>query len=211
MSSGYGIRALLSVILMTQCASCTKYGLLIPEEAPDPLQKPSIQVSEAFPVVTEKIRQYLKEREKLESIFVPASSGEEIRFTQPWVRDSSLRYYVLEFDRRERHVVEWKAQWIISSRGPLLTEIRLEVLEVMFMGPPRRAGPGPTLNNQWFELEQDPLRANLELRRFWKQSYPNSALPSTLANIKVPSLKAEPLGKMLFEPHWPIYQRRRAF
>lgn len=196
-----------------QCGACSKYGLLIPEEATvNHLQQPVIQIADTFPNVTTKLRQYLQKRERLESVFTPPPPvTEELRYNQPWIRDTSLQYYALIFDHRERHIVEWKGQWRIKGLSSLQTELRLDILEVIFMGPPKMAGPGPNLDNQWFETERDPLRAMIELRRFWMEAYPDRVLPPALTKITTPALNGKPQGADVFSPHWKTLRRSRPF
>lgn len=195
-------------------AACSKYGIRLSER--DPANRRPIpavvEVDLPLPTVAATLKSYLAARDRLSSTYVPPENPEaEIRFQQPWVRDTSLRYYTLEFDTRRRHTVDWKALWTLKRLETRRTEIRLDIIEALFMGPPLEAGPGPLLNGQWFETERDSLRARLELRRFWNQSFPGRPLPPALGQIAVPSIEGSPLAKSQLEPSWKPLRRRRAF
>src|SRR5690606_24351187 len=99
-----------------------------------------IEISDNIYSVRERLEGYLRLRSRVERV---VSEGNRIHIIQPWVRDSSLRYYMLEFDTRERHLNEWKAQWTLEHAGSMRTVLRLKVFELLYMGPPRQAGLRP--------------------------------------------------------------------
>lgn len=196
------------------CVACSKSGIRLSdgeltERRPIPAV---IELDLPLPTVAASLKNYLASRNRLASTYVPPENPDaEVRFQQPWIRDTSLRYYTLEFDTRRRHTVDWKALWTLKRLEARRTEIHLDIVEILFMGPPYEAGPGPLLNGQWFETERDTLRARLELRRFWNQKFPGRPLPAALGQIAVPSIEASPLAKSQLEPTWKPLKRRRAF
>ena len=198
--------------LLLPCAACSKYALPIQDSWPNPTPEPLVYVPEAQGPARARLRTYLEKRQRLGDVFAPAGAdGTEIRFNQPWIDDVSLRYYTLSFDTRIRQRVEWKAQWLLKSAAATKTELRLKILEIVYIGSPSDTEPGPALDNDWFEAEPDSLRALLELRRYWIENYPASPLPSILTNISVPSLEGPPLSKDQLRRRWKILTRRRAF
>lgn len=208
------MKSFLRAAALFLCGACSKYGIRLSdgemnERRPIPAV---IEIDLPLPTVTASLKNYLVSRNRFASVYSPPENPEsEVRLQQPWVRDTSLRYYTLEFDTRRRHTVDWKALWTLKRLDAHRTEIRLDIVEVLFMGPPLEAGPGPLLNGQWFETERDSLRARLELRRFWNQKFPGRPLPATLGQIAVPSIEASPLAKRQLEPSWKPLKRRRAF
>jgi hypothetical protein len=204
-----GVALTLASVLEGALASCSRYGVPISE---DPPASPIVlHVPENFETTRRRVYQYLKSRDRVESVFTPTDVPGEIRLNQPWVRDTSLRYMELEYDARQRHIVEWKGQWILKSVSESITEVRLNILELLFLGPAREASPRPTPNADWFETGADGLRAALELRRFWAETYPALPLPKALANVQVPALDGPPVSRTLFNAFWPPLRRRRAF
>jgi hypothetical protein len=206
------------LFLTLSFSACSQYGKI----TPDALSRPTVVIDlpENYFATYEKIEQYLKSRGHFEKvIFNQLRDGQNAHFISRWVRDSSLRYYMLEFDSRERHLSEWKAQWTLEGRGRNNSKLTVTVLEVIYMGPPYRAGVRPEapqdslkINNiDWYETTEDNLRAAIEARRFWTSLYPTHALPKILANVPIISLEVLPNSEALLKNRWKPLQRQRSF
>lgn len=205
------LRELLVTLLVT--TGCTKYGVPLPPPEPEPAVPAQVTLTQSPELVEKVLRGYLALRGRLESETERRSlpnGRTEIRFTQPWIRDTSLLYYSLEFDRRARHAVAWKGEWRLSGMPGGSSTLRLDILEVLYLGPARLAGGEPRLNSSWFETDADALRPGLELRRFLNDFFPND-VPKYLAVLSVPSLAGPPKGKDLLTPAWQPLKRPRAF
>ena len=175
-----------------------------------------VRLPESSSVVAQKLEAYLRGRDHLEKSF---RSQMRFDFIQPWIRDSSLRYHLLDFDERKRHLCQWKAQWTLEGNGTHDTELSVKVLEVIFMGSPRDANSFPTLEqaqgngliSDWFETDPDNLRAALEIRRFWIENYPLLPLPKEIATLTLPSLDGMPVSRTALRRRWEPLQRTRSF
>jgi hypothetical protein len=151
------------------------------------------------------LRNHLKERRLLSGRRLV---GDTTILIQEWRRDSSLRYHYLSSDTRHRHLSEWTAQWNLSPISATRTELSLVVLELIYIGDPRDAGPrpDPQMNvSEWYETPPDALRASLEARRFWVEKLPQIPLPARLSNIVVPSLTGPPRSKE------SVFYKRQSF
>ena len=197
--------------------SCSRYVIASRDyESSQPIE---VSVMEPLESVTEKLRKYLRQRSRVESLHRSTSLPATVSMTQPWIRDTSLRYYFNEFDIRKRHLCEWKAQWKLRALSPGSTRIGLTVLELIFIGPYDQSGTRAEASNaqegiiisDWFETDPDNVRAALEVRRFWIENFPLSPLPISLADINVPSLEGAPLSRASLKREWPALKRRRAF
>jgi hypothetical protein len=189
------MRVACSVSLCLGLVHCTQYAL---RTASDPNSNGVLRFQTPLPIAeTEaRLQAHLKERGKK---FERRSIGPSTVFVLDWVRDSSLRYHYLSGDQRQRHFSEWAMQWNLSSRSPNQTEVSLVVLELIFIGDRRKAGPRPDAqldHQQWFETPPDRLRAAVEARRFWVEKIGTQwPLPSTLSNINLPKLEGPPRSK----------------
>ncbi len=156
--------------------------------------------------VEKKLSAYLKNRQRLERKFESPNQANRVIFLQPWIRDSSLRYFMIKTGDRIRHLSEWKAQWTLEPRGNHSTYISLDVLEVIHLGPPsnkRRPNPeeisAGAAQSDWIETTPDRIRAAVELRRFWTENYLGTPLPPVLAQLTVKDLGEPPLGSQIIE------------
>jgi hypothetical protein len=165
----------------------------------------------------DKLQRYLKNRGRLQDRH---NDSQAVMFVQPWVRDQSLRYQLLEFDERKRHLSEWKAQWTVQPLGRDRALVSLRVLEVIFVGPPDTLGNRPRITrtnrdfvvSDWFEAPPDHLRAALEARRFVNEQYPLMGLPLSLAALPDLGLQGPPKSLAHFENRaWQPLRRPRAF
>lgn len=196
--------------------ACSRYAL---RDYSNELQAPvEIELPETIDRAQQRLHKYLVSRGRFENL-VTNSSGKFI-FVQPWVRDSSLRYYLLEYDTRYRHLSEWKAQWTLTEAGPFKTKLQLRVLEVIFLGPPDTLGARPRITRgsgrefifaDWVETDRDDLRASLEARRFWIEHYPRHPLPAPLAGFTQLTLEGPPRSIQSLERRWTPLARPRAF
>jgi hypothetical protein len=225
----------LSVILSVLGAAfffeaCSRYALNLDDTGHE---KPVVvRVDENSISVASKLRAYLLSRGRLDSGDLAPLRDGSLNFVQPWIRDTSLRYYSLNFDTREREMSDWKAQWHLKPLGAHQSELSLVVLELIFVGPAKDAGPRPEAgpsaranllgsgrypaaafdNSDWYETDPDNLRAALEMRRFWIETYPLKALPKVLASITVPLLQGPPLStKAAQKRHWEPLHKQTSF
>lgn len=121
-------------------------------------------------------------------------------FELDWVRDSSLEYFYILSGTRTPHLSHWKAVWRVSEDGPRRSKLRVEIMELIYMGPRDEAGAEPSLNGQWVAAPDSRLRNWIELRRFFTETYPGKPLPRELALIQVPSISGAPLSLQEFRP-----------
>ncbi len=200
---------LLIFFLVLASSACTRYAIRSSESPRD--GSVFIKVNEPISQVSVRLKAYLNSRSRLEqhiNAFSPATkgAGDKEFFVQPWIRDSSLRYYLLIDDTRIRHLSEWKALWTLSALDKRWTKINLTVMEVIFLGPPKSAGLRPEEKSaplkvsasEWFETNPDSMREIVELRRFWIENYVGKDLPPRIANFSVPTLTGPPLSKGSF-------------
>jgi len=209
-----------AVIILTHFSGCARYGLRHPQSL-EYDGSVSVKVPDNFQVIEVKLRDWLKTRSLFEKVIRPTGLSQEVYYLTPWKRDFSLRYYYLEFDSRSRHISEWKSQWKLKVLNPEFSEIQVKVLEVIHMGPSNLAPAFPeidevkklkiTTNLDWAESAPDKIRALLELRRFFNETYPLSPLPAPLAVISVPSLEIGPLSHQWAQKSWTPVNRERSF
>ncbi|MBS1984964.1 MAG: hypothetical protein JST16_12415 [Bdellovibrionales bacterium] len=191
--------------------SCTQLAQVpLREEEPVSPQL-SVQVPEGFTQASAHLEEYLKGRHRLQSRFVPAGAeGKELRLNQPWIRDTSLRYFAIENGDRKRHIVEWKGQWILTAESATQTNLRLSIVEVLYLGLPEMADDELSLEGDWFETQRDGLRGGLEMRRFWAETYA-APVPAKLAELNAPNSWGPPLSKALLDRGWQPLRRTRSF
>lgn len=169
-------------------------------------------------VLEKTLEDYLVNMNRLESSF---RDGDTRGLMQTWERAQSLRYYLLEFDRKQRHICEWKSLWKIKALHKAESQLELETLEILYIGAPSAARGGPASKNprnprkqtSWFETSPDRVRSAVEMRRFMKSSFPEISLPLWLTEFKVPELKGQALTlkKELNSEKWRASVRKSAF
>lgn len=208
------------MMLLSLCA-CAQYALRIPNASRH--SPVDVMLPENYHLAKQRLENYLRKRYRLEKSFTRPTELPQSYFIQAWIRDSSLRYYLLEFDHRQRHLSEWKAQWVLIPAGPQSTRARLSVLELIYLGPPHEAGPRPrsprrnakrqVVLSDWVETPEDHLRAAVEMRRFWNESYPLSSLPVELSHLPLPELEKipSPSQDLRRSSSWDHLQRTRTF
>ncbi len=206
---------ILLIVGLALIAGCSRY--VVVDDDVMALKPIDIVVPQNAVGAAEKLHRYLKQRRRLQDRH---NDPQAVMFVQPWVRDQSLRYQLLEFDDRKRHLSEWKAQWTVQPLGRDRALLSLRVLEVIFVGPPETLGNRPRITNSnrdfvvsdWFEAPPDHLRAALEARRFVNEQYPLMGLPPALAAIPDLSLKGPPKSLAQFQNRrWPELTRSRSF
>lgn len=198
------------LLALATTGACSHYAIRVPDTEQE---KPvSITLPDSLSVATQKIENYLKARQHYSSTYRPIERTEEVRINEEWIRDTSLRYYLRLWDQRLRHVTTWRAQWVLREIPPHRTELRVKVLELLFIGLPQDSEEGPDLDNKtsWFEGDPDEIRSAVEIRRFWTSVYPTVPLPEALS-IKVPGLVFEPGWKQDLRRFWKAEPRPRAF
>ena len=197
--------------LLCALGGCSHYALRVPDtghEAPI-----FVTLPDSVPVAAHKIEKYLKLRGHYDSTYRPFDHPGEVRINEAWIRDSSLRFYMRYWDHRIRHLSGWRAQWVLKELPSGHSELRVKVLEILFVGLPEDAEEGPDLDNKqsWFETNFDELRAGLEMRRFWATTYPVKKMPLALFQLKAPDLIFEPISKEEVRRFWTPPSRLRAF
>jgi hypothetical protein len=192
----------LGIGLLIVTTSCSHYANEIQNS--QSTYEVSVTIPDTLQGVRKKLHTYLRSRGRIEKEFDSTLQPGRVFIIQPWVRDSSLRYYLLKRDERIRHMSEWKAQWTLETQGAQKTALSLDVLEVIHLGPPSNVKrPEPQeiatglAKNDWIETPNDTLRAAVEMRRFWTENYLGFPLPPSLSNFKIDDLKGPPLGRRL--------------
>ncbi len=201
--------------LLALTTACSQSALRL--RAADGYQPLAIVVPQPLSKLADDLQDYLVARRRFEAKRLLVESG-GLRFVQPWVRDTSLRYYMLQWDKRIRHVADWKAEWTLTPIDAYRTKLEMRVLEVLFISPPWSFRPRPevsrgqiALSQDWFETEADSVRAAFEARRFLTTAYPLQRLPTALGGLKAPELAEEPMAKEALKPRWRPLERRRTF
>jgi hypothetical protein len=196
-------------LILLWLGACSRYGILIDGSQQKPAR--GFVIDRNFAQVSKDLSAWLRKRGVLLATHDAAATN-SVFFEQDWVRDSSLRYYYLDFDTRVRHLTHWKGVWRLRAQGPGRTELRMDLLELVFLGPANEAGRLHRMDGQWFESPRDNVRVALEMRRFWQAHYPNLRLPDGLAQIEVPRLTGPPAAKFLVSrPRIGLPERPRAF
>lgn len=214
--------------LLLKSSSCSQYALKWEQEfigsEKTVEDSGSIQIQVPLsPLETRKLLlDYLRSRNRLETAFESKLQAGRFIILQPWIRDTSLRYIFIESGQRQRHLSEWKAQWTLEPAGNKSTWVTLDVLEVLFLGPIKKAvrpeitatqlGPDKPQSTDWFETPFDRYRSIAELRRFWMTFFLNRPLPDSIAAFQIKDPKFyPPKGKSLSEKSSNYFSRPAAF
>jgi len=191
------VRLLFAILIFSVTAACTRYGVHNDSARQYPVSE--ITLPSSREELAGQIQNFLKSRG-----FKPHVERHQTASVTDleldWVRESSLEYFYILSGSRTPHLSHWKAVWRITDEGPRKTNIRIEIMELLYMGPQDEAGPTPSLNGQWVEAPDSHLRGWIELRRFFTETFPRQSLPKELTLIQVPSLEMPPLSLQEYRP-----------
>lgn len=159
--------------------------------------------------VRAELQTYLQSRNFLESL--QTDNQGNFYLHQNWVQSPSLRYYLLDFDQRQRHLSEWKALWYIERGGGPTSKVRLAILELLYLGDPGDRVRAPKeADGNWVETDLDLERAKALMADFkeWrlKGKLPKPALFLTTEDLAgPPKSKLENRKRPAFaQPPWLI-------
>jgi len=178
-------------------SACTRYG--VHNDSVRQLPPAQITLNASREEIAELLMPFLRKRgyaPKMTRLRIGGSTDFEL----DWVRDSSLEYFYILSGTRLPHLVHWKAVWRVSELGPQRSTLRVETMELVYMGPREEAGPAPLLDGQWFEAPVSHLRGWIEVRRFFTETFPRLALPRELSLIQTPQLNSPPLSLRDYRP-----------
>lgn len=201
------LRYALSLVFLLMSTACARYGV----RNDDSHQYPEAQIFLNSPssIVEDQLSKFLRKR-GLQPQLHRSPSGDTIDFECDWVRDSSLDLFYIVSGTRKPHLVHWKAVWRLEASGPRSSQLKVKIMELLFMGPQESAGPLPELNGQWIEAPESNLRSWLELRRFFTEQYPRESLPPEMTILKIPTLDFAPLSLKHTRPV-KLYRNPRPF
>lgn len=179
----------------------------------------TLTIDKPLKEVQSKLISYLKKKERLGK--VTDATDSTVVLVQNWQRDLSLRYYLLKFDTKTRHVSEWQMSWTLKKKTPQRTQITTKTLEIVFIGSPSNARGGPASKkpkiphrqNSWFEMPPDRLRSIVETKHFLNTEIPEVELPNWMNDFKTPELKGQTLAikQELSSKRWKPSVRQTAF
>jgi hypothetical protein len=182
----------LFIYLLPLLGACAQVG--IPTENRSSSGHLDTEVNVTSSRLKSDLEKYLRARSLLEAEHGDKEGNWYLH--QNWVQSSSIRYYQLNFDRRKRHLSEWKALWYIQAnskgRG---TKLRIAVLELLYLGDPDHKVKAPkTADGNWVETDFDQERAKLLFEDFmsWRST---GNLNNPPLFLKVEDLKFPPKSK----------------
>lgn len=179
--------------LILLLSSCARFAIRKPNSTEK--YQSHINVTENFSKVRYRLKQFLKNRGQNFKEHMHRN-GRTIDIEMEWVRDTSLNYYYVQRGTRKPHLSHWKGVWSISKISNSKTRIYFKTMELIYLGPQEEASSIPTNNGRWAESNSNNLRAALELRRFWNMHFKNKRLPSSLSQIKIPTLEFDPISSL---------------
>lgn len=145
--------------LVAMIVSCTQIGVSTKENINNGYFDKNLDLTTTK--LRSEVESYLKERNLFERVDVQKNGT--IVIHQNWVQSPSLRYYLLNFDLRSRHLSEWKAAWVIeqATTSKSKSKLRIAVLELLYLGDPNDKVKAPEeANGNWVETSLDKDRAS---------------------------------------------------
>lgn len=152
--------------LLTILGACTQIGIPIQSASNGGYLDKELSATPAR--LREDIETYLKARELYDRTNLDTQGN--IYIHQNWVQSPSLRYYLLQFDTRKRHLSEWKVLWYVEplEGNSAKSKLRIAVLELLYLGSPDDNVKAPAeANGNWVETELDQTRATALFEDFW--------------------------------------------
>ena len=178
------------LLLLLLLASCARYGVESPR-LPN-RKEPEVVVRQNYLTVYRRLKRHL-ERRKIPFKVHWNNAKALVDLEMTWMKDQSVSHFYIQRGQRTPHLAHWKGVWRIQQITSRKARVRLETMELIFLGPTTSAPPHHLIDGQWVEIDDKNWRSRLELRRFWLGNYSTRTLPRSLAQLESPTVEFPPL------------------